>query len=561
MLSSITQRQSTQGANMTRSSEREFYDYVVIGSGFGGSVSALRLAEKGYRVLVLERGRRYQDQDFPRSNWDLRNYLWMPVIRCFGFLQLSLLPDVLVMHWSGVGGGSLGYANVLVEPDDSAFDAPAWRELGDWKQILAPHYAEAKRMLGRTVAVELTEADDLLQSVAGEIGRGSTFAPVHVGVFFGPEGEEVPDPFFKGEGPPRSGCKFCGGCMVGCRYNAKNTLPKNYLYFAERLGVDIQPESEVTRIDPVESDGARERLYRIQVRSSTSWFGSRTHHVNAKRVIVAAGVLGTLRLLFRCRDEYRTLPDISQALGTNVRTNSEALLGVTDTRSEANHTKGIAIASVIQADEVTHIEPFRFSEGSSFLYRLLGAPMIEAGEAGFLHRLLRLFWETIRHPVSFFQAHFVPSWGRRTFGVLVMQTEDTWLRVSPGRSFRTGFRWGLTSDRRVGSPVQAEIPIGHEVTRRMAKKISGTPMGNIVEGAANIAMTAHILGGVPMGDSPEQAAINQDFELYGAPGIYVVDGSVLPANPGLNPSLTITAMAEYAMSKIPPADPAERQVQ
>ena len=345
--------------------------------------------------------------------------------------------------------------------------------------------------------------------------------------------------------------------MVGCRYNAKNTLVKNYLFFAEKMGVEIRAESEVTRIEPIESPGADANRYCVHYRSSTSWLPSSTCNVCARHVIVSAGVLGTLRLLFRCRDEHKTLPGISQTLGSNVRTNSEALLGVTDTRREANHTKGIAIGSMIQADEVTHIEPFRFAEGSSFLYRLLGAPMIEAGDARSFTRVLRLLWETIRNPINFIQAHFVPSWGRRTFGVLVMQTEDNWLRVSPGRSFRTGFKLGLTSDRKVDSPVRAEIPIGHEVTRDMARQIGGIPMGNIVEGAANIAMTAHILGGVPMGDSPEKAAISRDFELYGAPGVYVIDGSVLPANPGLNPSLTITAMAEYAISKIPPAESIE----
>jgi cholesterol oxidase len=529
------------------------YDFVIVGSGFGGSVSAMRLAEKGYRVLVLERGRRYRDQDFPRSNWDLRNYLWMPALRFFGFLQMTLFPDVLVMHWSGVGGGSLGYANVLVEPDKAAFEAPAWKELGDWKTILEPHYETAKRMLGRTQAVKLAEADEVLRSVSKDIDREETFEPVHVGVFFGPEGEEVPDPYFDGAGPARSGCKFCCGCMIGCRYNAKNTLPKNYLFFAEKFGAQIQAESEVTYMQPIALSDSTGGRYEIHYRSSTAWVRSKSRKVLAQNVIISAGVLGTLRLLFHCRDGVKTLPGISETLGSNVRTNSEALLGVTDSRRDANHTKGVAIASVVQADEVTHIEPFFFPEGSSFLYRLLGAPLIEASGEGTIRRFFHLVWETVRHPVRFFQAHFVPSWGRKTFGVLVMQTEDTWLRISPGRGLGTGFKHGLTSDRQVDSPVQAEIPIGHDVTRRMAEKLPGYPMGNIVEGAANIPMTAHILGGVPMGNSAETAAISTDFELFGAPGIYVVDGSVLPANPGLNPSLTITAMAEYAMSKIPPA--------
>jgi cholesterol oxidase len=544
---------------ISKKSDQQVYDFVVIGSGFGGSVSALRLAEKGYRVLLLERGRRFRDQDLPRSDWDLRNYLWLPALRCFGILQLSLLPDVLVMHWSGVGGGSLGYANVLVEPDDAAFDSPAWRALGDWKTILEPHYAAAKRMLGPTYVRELTDADLALRDAANDLGRGDTFGKVPIGVYFGENGVEVPDPYFGGKGPARRGCILCGGCMTGCRYNAKNTLPKNYLFFAERHGVQIQPESTVTFIRPLEASSATGARYAVHYRSSTAWFRPPERQVLAKNVVVSAGALGTMRLLFDCRDEARTLPAISQALGSNVRTNSEALLGVTDDRWEANHTKGVAIASIVEADDVTHIEPFRFPEGSSFLYRLLGAPLIDAGDVGLVRRLLMLAWETVRHPVNFIQAHFVPGWGRRTFGVLVMQTEDNWLQVAPGRRLSTLFRRGLVSTRKVASPIPAEIPVGHHVTRKMAEKIGGTPMGNIVEGAVNMAMTAHILGGVPMGHSPKDAVIDMNFEVFGAPGIYVIDGSVLPANPGLNPSLTISAMAEYAISKIPPASDAARE--
>ncbi len=516
----------------------------------------MRLAQKGYRVLVLERGRRFEDDDFPTTNWDLRKYLWLPALRLFGFLQMSLLPDVLVMHWSGVGGGSLGYANVLVEPDEAIFKAPAWKRLGDWKDLLEPHFATAKSMLGRTLPPVLSEADELLGDVSKELARGGSYRPTEVGVYFGEAGETRPDPYFGGQGPERTGCILCGGCMVGCRYNAKNTLPKNYLYFAERWGVEIRAESEVTAIEPVAGGEAKAR-YRIAYRPSASWFPGPETEVFASNVILAAGVLGTLRLLFRCRDQLGSLPAISQSLGTNVRTNSEALLGVTDERPDANHTVGIAISSVIEADAVTHIEPFRFPEGSSFLYRLLGAPLIDAGNASIVKRIWLLLKETILHPLQFIQAHFVPSWGRRTFGVLVMQTEDNLLRIRPGRGIRTGFRLGLTSDRRVESPVQAEIAIGHEVTRRMAAKIQGAPMGNLLEGALNIPMTAHILGGVPIGRSPEEAVIDMDFQVFNYPGLYVIDGSVLPANPGLNPSLTITAVAEYAMSKIPAAGGAE----
>jgi cholesterol oxidase len=544
---------------MKRDDQRpEFFDYVIIGSGFGGSVAAMRLAQKGYRVLVLERGRRFDDEDFPTTNWNLRRYLWLPASRLFGFLQLSLLPDVLVMHWSGVGGGSLGYASVLVEPDEAIFDAQAWKRLGDWKELLKPHFASAKSMLGRTLPPVLSEADAILGDVAQDLARSDSYRPTEVGVYFGEAGVTHPDPYFGGQGPERTGCILCGGCMVGCRYNAKNTLPKNYLYFAEKWGVEIRAESEATAIEPL-NEGESNARYRIAYRRSTGWIHKPRAEVFASNVVLAAGVLGTLRLLFHCRDHQNMLPEISRSLGSNVRTNSEALLGVTDQRPDANHTVGIAISSVIEADDVTHVEPFRFPEGSSFLYRLLGAPLIDAGGARVIKRILHLLKETVLHPIQFIQAHFVPSWGRRTFGVLVMQTADNLLRIRPGRGIRTGFRNGLTSDRDVESPVPAEISIGHEVTRRMAAKIQGVPMGNLLEGAFDIPMTAHILGGVPIGRLPEEAAINMDFQLFNYPGLYVVDGSVLPANPGLNPSLTITAMAEYAMSKIPAASTLEEK--
>ncbi|MCS7061625.1 MAG: FAD-binding protein, partial [Anaerolineae bacterium] len=304
------------------------YDFVVIGSGFGGSVAALRLAEKGYRVLVLERGRRFNDEDFARTNWEIHKYLWLPAARCFGILQISLLNGVMILHGSGVGGGSLGYANVLMEPDDRLFDAPGWRGLADWRTVLKPHYQTAKQMLGVTVYPNVTPADQALQHVARTVGRAHLIAPTEVGVFFGDPDRETPDPYFNGLGPARRGCRECGGCMVGCRYNAKNTLVKNYLYLAERRGVQIVPETEVIDIRPLPSDQPDGARYELTCRSSTAWAGlSRHMQLRARNVVVSAGVLGTLRLLLRCRDVTRSLPHLSLCLGDNVRTNSEALMG------------------------------------------------------------------------------------------------------------------------------------------------------------------------------------------------------------------------------------------
>jgi len=511
----------------------------------------MRLAEKGYRVLVLERGLRYEDEDFPKSDWVLPKFLWMPALRFFGIMELTLLRDVMALRWSGVGGGSLGYANVLVDPDEKMYETGAWSDLNDWKSVLAPHFETAKRMLGRTQSPSITEVDKVMRSVAEKMGRGSTFKNLPVGVYFGTKGIEVDDPFFDGEGPRRTGCTFCGGCMIGCKDNAKNTLPKNYLYFAEKFGVEIRSEAQVSEISTVEDGVAEGARYRIRFFSPKRVIRSVDNEVYAENVIVSAGVIGTMNLLLHCRDVSRTLPELSGRLGENVRTNSEALLGVTDLDPDSNHTEGIAISTVFHADDVTHIEPFRFPEGSSFLYRLLGTPMIDAGQAGVAYRLWLLFLAILRNPWSFIKSKIDPAWGKRTFGILLMQTEDNLMRVKLGRSISTLFRIGLTSDKGTDKQVPAEIPIGHQVVRAMAAEIDGQPMGNIMEGALNTSMTAHILGGCLMGDTDKDGVVNKELEVFNYPGMYIVDGSILQANPGLNPTLTITAMAEYAMSKIP----------
>ncbi len=532
------------------------FDFVVIGSGFGGSVSAMRLAEKGYGVLVLERGKRFRDQDFAKTNWNVFKYLWLPALRCFGIQNLTLLNGVLVLHGSGVGGGSLVYANVMMEPDDRMFEAPAWSHLADWKTVLRPHYETAKRMLGVTPNPCLWEADHALQAIAEEMGMGSTFQPTHVAVFFtdpAREGQTVPDPYFGGEGPERAGCTHCGGCMVGCRYNAKNTLVKNYLYFAEQWGAKILAESEAVDIRPLpegQLDGAR---YEVAYRSSTAWPIKPIRVVRTRNVIVSASVLGTLKLLFRCRDVTRSLPNLSSRLGDEVRTNSEALLGAVSRTRQIDYSKGIAITSVFRADEVTAIEPVRYPDRSSFM-RNLAAPLIEAGNSGFVMRALKTVWEIVRHPLDFLHARVFSRWALRTTILLVMQTEDNLMRLRWGRGLFTLFRQGLISRRDDERPIRAEIPIGHQVTRRFAARTNGVPQGAINEGLLNIPTTAHILGGVPFGRNADEGVIGLNCEVHNYPGLFVVDGSIMPANPGINPSLTITALAEYAMSQIPPKD-------
>ncbi len=525
------------------------FDYVIVGSGFGGSVSAMRLTEKGYTVLVVERGKYYRDQDFARSNWILWKYLWAPTLRCFGILQISAFRNVLVLHGSGVGGGSLGYANVLMEPDETLFAAPAWRHLADWKTVLRPHYDTARGMLGVNPNPCLWPADNVLKEIAAELGTESTFRPTDVGTFFGEPGKEVPDPYFGGEGPVRSGCTHCGGCMVGCRYNAKNTLVKNYLYFALKRGAKVQAETEVRDLRPLpegQPDGAR---YEVVMCSSTAWLFKPERRVRARNVILSAGALGTMRLLFRCRDITRSLPQVSPCLGTLVRTNSESLLGATNRGLATDYSKGIAITSLFKADGVTTVEPVRYPDGSSVM-RFLAGPLISSGNLP--RRFFRSAVEIIRHPRDFLKVHALPGWARRTTILLIMQTEDNRIRLRLGRSLFTLFRQNLVSEPDPEQTIPTKLDIGHQVTRAFAAKTDGIPLGSINEGLLNIPITAHILGGCPFGRDALEGVVDLNCEVHNYPGLYVVDGSIVPANPGVNPSLTITALAEYAMSRVAP---------
>jgi cholesterol oxidase len=531
------------------------YDYVIVGSGFGGSVSAMRLAEKGYSVLVLERGKRFEDQDFAKTNWNIPKYLWLPALRCFGVLQISPFKDVLVLHGSGVGGGSLGYANVLMQPTDELFENPSWKHLADWRAILLPHYDTARRMLGAVQNPCVWPADRVVREIAAELRTQDTFRPTTVGVFFGEpgkEGQEVPDPYFDGEGPPRKGCIHCGACMVGCRNNAKNTLVKNYLYLAEKWGVQVRPECEVRDIRPLANGQPDQARYEVFYRSSTAWLFNPQRKVRARNVILSASALGTLRLLFRCRDITRSLPNISPRLGTMVRTNSEALLGATAKDWKVDYSKGIAITSIFQADPVTSIEPVRYPAKSS-LMRFLAGPLVVHGGS-----LARRFWRTFSkiafHPTEFARTHILPGWAERTTILLVMQTEDNHLRMRLGKDFFTLYRSNLVSEPDAEHNIPAKIDIGHQVTRNFAGKIDGLPAGSVNEALFNIPMTAHILGGCPFGLSAQEGVVDLDCQVHNYPGLYVVDGSIMPANPGVNPSLTITALAEYAMSRVPAKD-------
>lgn len=524
--------------------ESKVYDYVIIGSGFGGSVSALRLTQKGYSVLVLEKGKRFEDKDFAKTNWQFWKYVWIPAVRAFGILQISILKGVMVLHGVGVGGGSLGYANVLEVPTDETFATPAWNHPLPWGEVLRPYYERAKEMLRPARNPKLWKADLLLKEFAEERGMGHTFRATDVGAYFGEEGVTVPDPFFGGAGPERAGCIHCGGCMVGCRHNAKNTLPKNYLYFAEKNGAEVIAESEVTDVKPLESSG-----YEVTYRTSTSIFKNKKI-IHAKNVIFSAGVMGTMRLLLNLRDVKKSLPKLSAKLGTMVRTNSEGLLGSVARKSDINYSEGVSISSIYNHDEMTRIEPVRYPDGSS-LMRFLAAPLIDK-RFSIPRRILNFLGWALTHPVDFARAAFLPGWAHNVTILLVMQHADNRMRFRIGRSMYTLFRSGVVAEEEPGYTINAQVEGSHEITREFAKRTNGVALGSIGENLLNLPTTAHILGGAPMGKSAVDGVVNENFEIHNYPGLYIIDGSIMPANPGVNPSLTITALAEYAMSRIKP---------
>jgi cholesterol oxidase len=509
------------------------YDVLVIGSGFGGSVAALRAGEKGYRVGVLEAGRRFTDDTLPKTSWELSKFLWAPRLRMLGIQRITPLNDVLVLSGAGVGGGSLVYANTLYEPLDDFYADPQWSHITDWKAELAPYYDQATRMLGVTKNPSVTPSDVAMKAVADEMGVGHTFTLTPVGVFFGEPGREVPDPYFGGAGPARTGCIECGECMIGCRHGAKNRLDHNYLYLAERLGAVVHPETTAASVRPLADGGYVVTTHHTVRRAQTRDF-------TAAQVAFAAGTLGTQRLLHRMRDDG-VLPRLSPRLGELTRTNSEAILGAMSRRKDADFTRGVAITSSFYPDARTHVEPVRYGKGSNAM-GLLSTHMTDGG--GRLPRWLKWVGQVLRHPLLTRRLLWLRGWSERTIIVLVMQAVDNSLTVRRKR--------GILGERLVtrqghGEPNPTWIPAGNDVTRRLAKRIDGVPGGSVGE-IVNVPMTAHIIGGCPIGTSPETGVIDPWHRLLGYEGLHVVDGSAISANLGVNPSLTITAQAERAMA-------------
>ena len=517
------------------------WDVIIVGSGFGGSVSALRLAEKGYQVLVIEKGKRYRSEDFPKTNWNLKKYFWMPRIFLYGIQCITLLKNIFIFHGCGVGGGSLVYANTLLVPSDEAFQDKNWPG-SDWKKKLAPFYEKAKMMLGAVPAEYEGETDKILKECADYMGKGSNYHKVDVGIYFGKSGKTVDDPYFDGKGPKRTGCTLCGGCMVGCRYNAKNTLDKNYLYLAEQLGVSIMPEQEVLEINPLEDGG-----YQLKIRKSTG-IKRPIRKLQAEKVILAGGVLGTIKLLLKCRKKG-SLPNISPKLGDFVRTNSEAIIGVKlkKTPSE-DFSKGVAISAGFYPDKDTHIETVRYGHNQTVM-ALLTTFLPDRRIP--LPSLIRWGISVIRSPFQFIANLFPFNWAKKTIILLVMQPVDNYLTLNyKPRWWRLG-GLSLNSQSSNGEKIPSHIPIGEETAKTIIHKKGGVAMTTYMDAIFGISSTAHILGGACIGKNLESGVIDENFEVFNYPGMYVIDGTVVPSNLGVNPSLTITALAEYAMSRFP----------
>jgi cholesterol oxidase len=528
------------------------YDWLVVGSGFGGSVAAHRLSEKGYSVGVLECGRRFGDADFPRSTWDLRRYFWAPKLGMRGIFRLSVFKDVAIASGAGVGGGSLGYANTLYRARRRFYEDPQWSGLDDWEAALGPHYDEAERMLGVVAYDQDDHADDLLREYAREIGVEDTYAKTRVGVLLdGTPGRRMPDPFFGGAGPERTACLRCGRCMIGCPHGAKNTLVKNYLWLAERAGAHVLPERMVVDVRPLGAPDGSEG-YEVTTEHPGAWLRKRRRTFTARGVVLAAGALGTNRLLAASKLRG-SLPRVSERLGELVRTNSEAIVAVTLPADAPDITRRVAITGSIYPDPDTHIETVVYGDAAdsmSALYTVL------VGDGTRVTRPLKLARAAARHPITFRRLFDPRGWSRRTMIVLVMQTLDNAIALRAKRT-RGGVR--LQTEQNPERPIPTYIPVANHLAQWLARRTGGIAQSSLMEAVANIASTAHVLGGAAIGADPSTGVVDGRQRVFGYESLLVCDGAAVPANVGVNPSLTITAMAEHAMSHVPyPTDVTSR---
>lgn len=497
----------------------------------------MRLAEKGYSVLVIEKGKKYGAKDFPKSNWNVKKFLWAPLLRCFGFQKIDFFSEVMILSGVGVGGGSLVYANTHMFPAEAFFQNPSWSRFKDWKTTLLPFYKKAKFMLGSVKYEKMGPEDKALKEVADDMGRGASFKPVDsVGVYFG-DTDKWKDPYFNGLGPERKGCQECAGCMVGCRYHAKNTLDKNYLWFAQKFGAEVLAE---TLADKIEYQNGQ---YIIHTKSSTKLGGGESRVFKSRGLVISGGVLGTLKLLFQQKYDYKSLSGLSDTLGNSIRTNSESLCGVAAGKEKLNN--GIAISRVFEPDEHTHIELVKYPNGSGLMGKLA---VMAAGPGHPIIRMIKAIVNTLKHPIFFIKSTFGADFAKNSVILLVMQSLDNAMRMKWKRGL---FGNKMVFDNKSGEKVPAYIDIGQQVMYKYADKVDGIALNAITEITFNMSSTAHILGGCPMGETKENGMINDRFEVHGYPNMYILDGSIIQGNLGVNPSLTITALSEYAMSLIP----------
>lgn len=514
------------------------YDYIIIGSGFGGSVSALRLSQKGYKVLVVEKGKWYKAKDFPKTNWNFKKWLWMPRLRFFGIMKLSIFKHIAILSGTGVGGGSLVYANTLPTPNSAFFKSGSWKDLNDWEDELKPYYDEALRMLGAAKNPKLFDGDLGLKKMSEDLGIAEKFDATRVAVFFGTPNKTQADPYFNGEGPERSGCNFCGACMTGCRYNAKNTLDKNYLYLAQKHGAEILAENEVVDVHPIgNSDGSQG--YEVSFKSSTKLF-KKHQKVKAKGVVFSGGVLGTVKLLLKLKKS--SLPNLSDRLGEDIRSNNETLVSVSGLDRAKNYSKGVAIGSILDTDENSHLEICRYGEGSN-AWKLVHFPYVTGSNV--ISRLFKMLAKLLKKPVDYFKIYFVNGWAKNTVVLLFMQTLDSTLK------FKLNAFGQMTSTVSTGLAPTPFIPESIKLVKAYRKAINGVSTSFALETLAGIPSTAHILGGAVMGKDETTGVIDKDNKVFGYQNMFIIDGAMISANPGVNPSLSITAIAERAMAQIP----------
>lgn len=513
------------------------YDYIIIGSGFGGAVSALRLSEKGYKVLVIEKGKELKANDFPKSNWRLRKWLWLPMFRFFGFFKMTFFRHVGILSGVGVGGGSLVYANTLPIPEKAFFNSGNWEGICDWEEELKPFYQTAETMLGSVENPKLYDSDITLKAVSKQYGKEKEFKASKVAVFFGEPEKVVPDPFFNGKGPEREGCSFCGGCMTGCRHNAKNTLDKNYLHLARQLGTEIIAENKVVSVTTIgKKDGSDG--YLVTFKKTTNYLFSRKKTLKAKGIVFSGGVLGTVRLLLNMKKSK--LPNLSDSLGDHVRTNNESLVLVHSKDKTKDFSKGIAIGSIFPPDGDTHLEPVRYASGSGF-WKTLGVPLVQG--KSFFTRIAKLFWALISSPFSWLRIYFSKNFAKESVILLFMQNLDSTLKLKRGLI-------NLKSKVSTGNAPTAYMPFAKELAEATSKEVNGKPFILVTEALLGTPTTAHILGGAVIAQTIENGVIDKEHKVFGYENMLICDGSAISANPGVNPALTITAMSERAMGFI-----------